>query len=222
MKRLMLLTALFAMIGIANADVTVVVGDNSAPWMGWMNVSELPVNGGGYLWGSGWGIPDLCASFDDGANTLTLSPNTIGDPAEYWYIGGGAPGNPGNKMMEANLYVEDDSLNVAGSTLTFEGEILSNTFTDAHSTRIFVSEFAADYSSRVDSFFDVVAPGAFSVSLTTSGTAGNHIQYGFQTKGENVWVTDVAPFGSVVFETVPEPATLALLGLGGLLLRRKK
>ena len=64
--------------GTASADVTVGVDNSAAPWLAFMNVFELPANGGGFVFGSPWGIPDLNAAFDDGAGTLTLSPNTIG------------------------------------------------------------------------------------------------------------------------------------------------
>lgn len=214
--------ALCAMLGVAQADTVVNVQDSTGPWNGWMNVSELD---GTPLWGSGWGIADLNSAFDDGANALTLSPNTIGDPDPYWYIGGGGPGAPGNKIMEANLYVEEHGTLNDGGTVTFEGVILADTFTDAHVTRVFVSDFAPDYSSRVDSFFDVTGPGPFSVNLTTVNDPERHVQYGFQTTGVNVWVTDVEPFGSVVAGTIPEPATAGLLALGVLgigLLRKRR
>ena len=215
--------AVALMAGTSAQAVTVGVGQSGEPWLGYMNVFELPANGGGYLWGSAWGVADLVATFDDGAGTLTLSPNTIGDADPYWYIGGGAPGNPGNKLMEANLYIEvsDDSL--AGQTVTFEGTILSDTFTAAHESYVFIKDFAPDYSSFIETKVAIDGAGAFSIDLATDPGLGRHVQYGFQTVGENVWITDTAPFGSVVIATVPEPASLALIGLGGLAIagRRK-
>ncbi|TWT97748.1 hypothetical protein Pla108_19000 [Botrimarina colliarenosi] len=207
---------------------TVTVADSTGPWQGYMNVSELPENGGGFVFGNSWGVPDLVANFDDGAGTLALSPNTIGDVNEFWYqnttgtaadpTNPGGPGQRGNKVMEANLYIEvgDDSL--AGQTVTFEGTVLSNTYTAAHSASIFIRDFAPDYSSSNDIFVPV-SPGPFSVSLVTDPGLGRHVQYGFQSKGENVWVTDTAPFGSVVIGTVgvvPEPTTAAIVGMLGL------
>ena len=186
-----------------------------------MNVSELPANGGAPVFGSAWGVPDLVATFDDPGNKLTLSPNTIGDPDPFWYIGGGAPGNPGNKIMAASLYQEFAAGDLAGETLTFEGTVLSNTFTAAHETTIFIRDFAPDFSSVVMTTV-VAAPGPFSISLALDPGAGRHVQYGFETIGENVWVTDTAPFGNVMIGTIPEPASLALLAMGGLTLLRRR
>ncbi|MFG0305420.1 MAG: hypothetical protein ACF8Q5_04315 [Phycisphaerales bacterium JB040] len=215
----------------ANAQTTVYVDQSDATWLGFMNVFELPENGGGFVFGSGWGVPDLVATFDDPNNELTLSPNTVGDPNEFWYQeapGGdpgdpnnGGPGAPGNKLMEANLYQEvTDSL--AGQMVTFEGNILSDSTTDAHMGRIFIKDFAPDYSSFNETVVDITGPGAFSISLMTDAGPGRHVQWGFQFIGENVWVTDVAPFGNIVIETIPTPASAALLGLGGLVASRRR
>ncbi|RMF84948.1 MAG: PEP-CTERM sorting domain-containing protein [Planctomycetota bacterium] len=210
-----------ALVSPAKADLTVGVGQSTEPWLGFMNVFELPINGGGFVFGSPWGVSDLVATFDDPANTLTLSPNTIADPDPFWYIGGGGPGAPGNKIMEANLYQEFPAGALAGETLTFEGTVLSNTFTPAHNTVIFIKDFAPDFSSFNITTVPAV-PGPFSVSMALDPGPGRHVQYGFQTVGVNVWPTDVAPFGNVVIGTIPEPASLSLLALGGLLAVRRR
>jgi MYXO-CTERM domain-containing protein len=212
----------------ANADVSVGVDPSSGPWLGFMNVFELPANGGGFVFGSSWGIADLVANFNDGANTLTMSPNTIGDPNEFWYQdptgsgnpNPGGPGAPGNKIMEANLYQQVDG-SFAGQTVTFSGSILSNSFTDAHVARVFIRDFAADFSSSVDVFADAV-DGNFSISLDTINDASRHVQWGIQVRGVNVWVTDTAPFGNLVVSTIPAPGALAVVGLGGLVASRRR
>ena len=198
------------------------VADSTASWQGFMNVFELPSHGGGYVFGSNWGVPDLTATFDNSNHKLTLSPNTIGDPNPFWYTPSGGPGAAGNKIMEANLFLQVDDGSLSGQTVTFQGVILTNTYTAAHQASIFVRDFAPDFSS----FNETIVPasvGAFSISLATATGAGRHVQYGFQSKGVDVWITDTAPFGNVMIGTIPAPASLALLGLGGsMMLRRRR
>lgn len=192
--------ALGALIGSSSvkADTTVYV-DPSKTWLGFMNVSFLPADGGGSAFVSGWGTADLCAVFS--GSELTLSPNTIGDPSTYWYIGGGAPGNPGNKIMDASMYVEVGGA-LSGQTVTFTGTVTANTFTSAHTSVAFIKDFAPDYSSS-NTITAPLVNGVFNISLPTNPGVGRHVQYGFQTVGVNVWSTDVAPFGSAKISTIP-------------------
>ncbi len=205
---------------VANGDATVTVGNSGAGWLGYMNWFNLPADGGAFQNGSPWAPIDLKATFNDAAPSVTLHVNSINDPNPYWYIGGGGPGAQGNKIMEANLYIE--TTGVHSGTLTFEGNVLSNTFTSAHTTLIFIKDFAPDYSS-----FNITTmtatPGAFSISLALVNDSARHVQWGFQTVGVNVWATDAAQFGSVVVgPTVPAPGAFAVLGLGGLFISRRR
>jgi hypothetical protein len=199
----------------SNAATTVTV-DPTAAWQGFMNVFETPQHGGAFVFGSGWGVPDLTATFS--GPTLTLGPNTINDPSSFWYSPSGGPGAVGNKSMDANMYVETTGL-YTGQTLTFTGNVLANTLI-GHVNQIgngwtsvaFIKDFAPDYSSSVS----ITAPlvnGVFSISLPTVNDPARHIQYGFETIGPDVWNTDVAPYGNIQITAVPEPATAALLGL---------
>jgi len=201
--------------------IQVGVNDSSAPLHGWMNVFELPANGGGLAFGSAWGIADLTATFDDVAGTMTMSPNTIADPDPFWYIGGGGPGAQGNKIMEANLYQQIDDGSFAGSTVTFDGFVSSDTLTGAHSAKVFIRDFASDFSSVVESSVAIV-DGAFSISLDTIADPTRHVQWGIQVSGVDVWITDVAPFGSLAITTVPSPSALALLSFGGIAASRRR
>lgn len=217
-------SAIALLAGTATAglpSVNVGIDQSDAPWLAFMNVFELPANGGGFVFGSPWGIADLTAQFDDGANTLTMGPNTIGDPDPFWYIGGGGPGAQGNKIMEANLFQEVAG-GLAGTTVNFSGNVLSNSFTDAHEATVFIRDFAGDFSSFEESRAAVDAAGNFSISLDTINDASRIVQWGIQVRGENVWVTDVAPFGNIVFATVPTPGALAILGMGGLMAGRRR
>ncbi len=234
-RRLMLASLALAMCLVAakTSEAVIVTVDRSAPWVGFMSIYELPANGGGFVFDSGWGVSDLVAIFDDPNSKLTLSPNTVGDPNEFWYqdtcacaadpVNPGGPGQAGNKMMDAALFVPDDSL--VGQSVTFTGYVLSNSFTSDHNATAFIRDFAPDFSSFVDSTVPLT-PGVFSVSLATINAAGRHVQYGFNTIGENVWVTDTGPFGNAMLLTIPEPSSFLLCGLGmvGLIggLRRRR
>ncbi len=189
--------------------------------LGFMNVSNLPApdGDGAYQFGSPWGFADLNASYS-GSN-LTLSPNTIGDPNEYWYrcVGSatppncGGPGAPGNKIMEANGYAEINDGSLAGQTVSFSGIVMSNSLTSAHVAYAFVKDFAADYSSFNAQVIPVPASGSFVVSLNTVNDPSRHVQYGFQMVGVNVWATDVGPFGSVTIGPyLPTPSKSASWG----------
>lgn len=192
--KILALTAVCLMsVGIAQAQVTKTV--SSADIVnGYMNVFEL--DGTTFLWGSGWGLADLCVNFT--GDVLTFTPNTIGDPDPYWYIGGGGPGAAGNKVMEANAYAQVDDGSLSGVTLTFAGAVADFSLTSAHAARAFIRDFAPDFSSVNEIYYDISGEGDFSFSLDTIADPARHVQWGVQMKGVNVWVTDVAPFGSVV------------------------
>jgi len=214
---LKLLAICCAMAAAGGASAATVGVDPSASWQGYMNVFETPQNGGAFVFGSGWGTADLCATFS--GPTLTLSPNTINDPNPYWYSPSGGPGAVGNKSMDANFYVETTGV-YTGQALTFTGDVLSNTLFghvnqlgNGWTSVAFIKDFAPDYSSSVS----VTAPlvnGVFSISLNTVNDPSRHIQYGFETIGPDVWATDVAPYGNIQITAVPEPTSLALLSLG--------
>lgn len=205
----LVLCALLGSAAHVKADTTVFV-KASAPWQAYMNVFQLPTEfgPGAFVYGSSWGPQDLRAVFS--GSKLTLSPNTIGDPNEFWYqntsglatppnVGG--PGQRGNKSMEANLYVEVNDNSLSGQQVTFTGTVNSNSLTEAHTSVAFIKDFAPDYSSfNIETI--ALEPGEFSISLQTLAGPGRHVQYGFQTIGENVWVTDVEPFGAVEIDTL--------------------
>lgn len=209
------LVPMLAFAGVAQAQIDVTV-DPGAINLGYMNVFNLPSAGGAFQFGSPWGFADLTGVY--AGNDLTLGPNSIGDPNEYWYqcVGGavppncGGPGAPGNKIMEANGYAEVNDGSMAGQTVTFSGMVLANSLTSAHTVVAFVKDYAPDFSSFNQSTVVLGAPGPFSVSLATVNDPARHVQWGFQMVGVNVWVTDVAPFGTITVgpsEPVPTEET---------------
>ena len=97
-----LLGAVVACTMIAGAAQAVTYNvDNVNLQYGFMNVFELPSNGGGYIFGSGWGIADLNASFASGSWTFT--PNTIGDPNPFWYTPSGGPDRKSTRRTPVTL-----------------------------------------------------------------------------------------------------------------------
>ena len=216
----MMLAASSTCFAALTVNVTV---DSAKMTGGYMNVFQLPSNGGAYVFGSGWGIADLNSVFSD-PGTVTLSPNTINDPASFWYTPSGGPGSTGNKIMEANLYSQPADGTYSGQTIVLEGIVKNLSLTSAHQAIAFIRDFAPDYSSVVEQTVALTATGAFSVSLSTNPDPARHVQYGFQLKGPNVWVTDTAPFGNIQIAAVPEPSVSALAGLaaGLVVLRRRR
>jgi hypothetical protein len=164
-----------------------------------MNVSELPSNGGAYVFGSGWGVPDLTATFS--GSVLTLGPNSVNDPNPFWYTPSGGPGATGNKITDANIYQENSDTFV-GQQITFSGTVLSNTLAAGYTSVAFIKDFSADYSTFAVATAPLT-PGAFSVTLLTNPIPGRHVQYGFETIGPDVWITDRAPVGTVQVTTAP-------------------
>lgn len=121
----------FTFMGIAQNTVTV---NANAEQVGYANVFETSTNGGAFVFGQAWGIPDLKTVVDTSNNTLTLQPNfnTWDNGTDPFWID--QTTFVGNKVFEANTYVEDNSL--VGSPLTFEGAVTSNTL-DGNGTLLF-------------------------------------------------------------------------------------
>ena len=215
---LVVVLAALCFSGVAQADVVVNGVDPGAAWKGYMNVFATPAGGGGFLWGSPWGTADLRASFD-GSGVLTLAPNTncynATDP--YWVD----PGTLlGNKVMEANFYQEWFG-GLGGQTVTFNYVVGANTLPTGYKAQAFVKVLDPDsgWATVQSTFLDLTA-GAGSVSLIVGSIATPVTQIGFTITG--LVVNPLSPEAMTGVTLVPEPASMALLGLGAMLLRRRK
>lgn len=201
-----------------NFDATNFSADPVGVGLAFMNVSNLPApdGDGAAQFGSGWGIADLIAILDTGANTVTLKPNRVGDPDPYWQ--GDGTLLRGNKIMDANHYIQDATLN--GTSFTFNGSVMANTLNNTgiepydFTFTAFIKVFAADFSSVIAS--DVVdlrvTSGDFTLTMdATSYTSGENIQYGFQMVGPNI---NLDPSFDAAYDSlgsiVVQPATLSI------------
>lgn len=199
-------------LGAGLAQVTI---DSAAMTNGYMNVFELPSNGGGYVFGSGWGVADLSATFPT-STTVNFTPSFVNDTNPFWYTPSGGPGASGNKTMEANLYAQPSDGTYSGQTLNFKGDVTGYTLVSGWTFKAFIRDFASDYSSVVETSSPISSTGSFDLLMATINDPARHIQYGLQMTGPCVWTTDIASKGSVtVAAPVPEPSSLALLVAGG-------
>lgn len=211
MKNLLKFIASITVFGaVANLNAQTVTVDPTTLTSGFMNWSPAPGDAAGYggASGGGWGVSDLRATFS--GNTLTLLPNiNVYNPTDpYWVNADGSGAN----IMDANIYNETSGTYV-GTTLTFNFDVLANTLVSPYTSVAFIKDFAPDYSSFTESTAALTA-GFGTISLLTSGNAGDHIQYGFETDGPDANPATVAALGSVIIAPAPEPSSLALAGLG--------
>ena len=82
----------------------------------------------------------------------------------------------------------------AGRTVDFTVEVLSNTLTEAHTVKMFIKDFAGDFSSYEEASVMLDGPGIYNVSLTAIDDPTRVVQWGFQMFGVNVWATDVGAY----------------------------
>lgn len=167
--------------------------DASETWIGFMNVFELPANGSAFQFASPWGFGDLVASVDTQANTITLKPNRIGDTAPYWQTDGVLQGN---KLMEANSFVEKTGLAV--SPFTWNGTVSSFTLgtegveqdlTQGFTATAFIKVLnpANNFDLVFEARVDLIDGENFQVSYDGSVPDANYlVQYGFTIVGPNV------------------------------------
>ena len=197
-------------------------------WIAYMNVFDLPANGGAYQFGSPWAVVDVKTTLDAAANTITLQPNfntyadNTADP--YWVD---QSTMEGNKQMEGLTFVEPGAA-FNGVDLTFSGSVASYTLDQGYTAQYFIKALDPN-NGYADAFggskvFDLPTSGVFTVSATASElTAGLIIQYGFLVlrpnanpanetaigsvviTAPNASISDANPFGSVA--TYPNPTT---------------
>ena len=185
-----------------------VTADPSSNWVGYMNVFELPENGGAYQFGGPWGIPDLKTTLNTGSNSITLQPNFNAyndNPTNPYWVN--QTTLEGNKFMEANTFIEPGAgFNDQG--LIFTGNVTSFTLDTAqYDAKCFIKALDPN-AGYADAFggsktFNLPMSGSFTVSATAAELpAGLIIQYGFMVTGRNANPADELSLGSVEVEGV--------------------
>ena len=219
---------------VVNVTITSIVPTNtfvvdpSQTWQTYMNVFETPQNSGGYDFGVyGWGTADLVAVFSGvgPSSQLTLEPAKLGDTNAYWYNYAdpsypiGTNGAVGNHDMEATKYVQVADGTINGNVVAFTGICLTNTLdinqNPSHTNLIgngwtvfaFVKDLASDYSSFNSVTVPLTNGMPFQVSQQTIADTSRHIQYGFITRGPNVWPTDYTNYGQVAIQSLDASPT---------------
>ena len=178
-------------------DEEVVEVDPSATFTGFANVFETPANGGGFVFGSPWGVPDIKSVIDSVANTVILFPNfnTYGDnPDDPFWVDQST--GLGNKTFEGNTFVEDTSL--VGKAITFEGEVESYTLSPDYETRVYIKVFNSDFSELKEVSEPLTEAGPFSITFDNPEAQDAVVQYGFSVTGLNANPADEAALGNVV------------------------
>jgi hypothetical protein len=180
------------------AQNTVTV-DANAEQFGYANVFEL--DGTTFVFGQGWGVPEMKTVVDTGTNTLTLQPNfnTYGDnPTDPFWVN--QTTGEGNKIFEGNTFVEDTGL--AGSELTFEGSVSAFTIDAGYTVFAFIKVFNADFSVLKEETAALTGTGNFTITYTDVEPADTTVQYGFKVTGVNANPADEGALGSVTVSAV--------------------
>jgi hypothetical protein len=220
------LVALAACTTAAAADTVHVTVNSSLPWIGFVNVFELPAVPGtdrGAYWQSIFvetNIAALPASV--AADVATLAPNAIfgGEPMAGnpdWWTPDGFGGFTPNKVMEANVYVDTGFGGgaLSGNSVNFTGMTLDSSLAAPYVAYAWIRDFSLDYSLlRNEAITPLTAGQTFDLWLDTM--AGGAVQYGFALVGPNADPAMLQGLGTISIGAVPEPATPAMLLLGAL------
>lgn len=194
MKKNYIFSALIVLLSLGmTAQNTVTTDPTSPDFIGFANVFDTPANGGGYIFGSDWGVPDLKTTIDAGAGTITLQPNfNAYDPADPFWSNGAV----GNKIFEGNTFIEDNTL--IGSELTFTGGVLENTLDPSYVAEAFIKVFNADFSVLKIETSPLVAGQNFSITYSNVEADDTTLQYGFFVNGLNANPAQEADLGSII------------------------
>jgi len=200
MKKVLLLMALFAVTGIASANLLSngdfedpATGDPATDWIAWS-------------WGNGWANTEQ-AAWGSGSWHIAVGAAGGGGGGYYQIV-------PATEGIEYTLTVDSG----ADAWWLPTGTMIMFFLDDTEAELGQVSRNTVDPAVYGEDQFDIPHPWeTYSLSgLTPAGTT----QIKVELTANNA--TGSVGFDNAVLEVIPEPAMLTLLGLGGLLLRRRK
>ncbi len=204
-------TSLGNVVIAAAAPYKTLTVDPSQSWIGFMNVFNLPTNGGAFVFNSSWATSALQAAFS-GTNYLMLSPDTnVWETTDTFWVQ--ADGHTPNKIMDASMYVQND--NLTNTNLVFLGTCLTNTLTTqpepltgvSYTSRAFIKTFDGSFNSLGTVFSPGLTAGQpFAINLGTGGAT--HVQYGFETIGPDANPATAASLGDVVLAAQSPPVAV--------------
>ena len=181
-----------------NAQTQLTV-DTNQNWIGYMNVSALPANGGAFQFGQAWTNSMLQGGFS--GTSLILAPCVnVWETNDDFYVQ--ADGKTPNEIMDANFYVQNDAL--VNTNIVFSGTCTSDTLTTqpepltgiSYTSVAFIKMFNSGFGLLNSVTSNLVTGQPFSISLNTAGAA--HVQYGFETTGPDANPATVSSLGQVV------------------------
>jgi hypothetical protein len=180
-----------------NGEATITPEDiqKESIWIAYLNVFELPGNGGGYFGGEVTDLNSLQTDINEEAGTVTLKPNfskyVAGDPV--W-----SNGNIGNKIIQASTYVEETAL--VGQSFAFNGNVISNTLDASYQNYAFVRIFTENFSLLEETRYPLVQGETFSVQYNNTQPGAVYVQYGFTVEGLNGNPANEEALGNILVE----------------------
>ncbi len=206
-KILTLTLLLFLSTGWSQAQ-TVVTAQYNQNWQGWMDVYDN--TGTTHLSGSVWNVADLQTEVNPGWCQLALYPNyNTYDPNDpYW-----SNGTMGNKVLEANTYIEDP--NLVGQNVIFRFDVVAQVLGFGYTAEAFIKVIDPSNNNAVVLHNTLTlidgAQGIHSVSANVPNTPGLLTQYGFMVRGLNANIADYIAHGWVWIDDAPTALSISEL-----------
>ncbi len=196
-----LMVVLLSALTVGSQAQVIVTVDTGMNWVGYMNWFHPT---GGWAAGSVWGVADLKTEVDPGNGSMKLKPNynTWNPNDTTWTLNG-----MGNKMMEANTYIEDTTL--IGKKVTFEGFVDSFTLDTAYAVEAFIKVLDPNngWATVLHTKSPINSTGIFLVTDSIPNTPGLIPQYGFTVMGLNADPANEAALGHVYIRGNNAPPT---------------